>query len=262
MSEETVEELVATEEAKENPVQEAEKKTPELSVEERAQQLGWKNEDEYSGPRDKWISADDFIKKGENELPVLKDNLRRIQKELSSLKSGMDEYRAMTQATNNRLREQLEKAKIEAVEEGDVEKYKELDAQSTELAKAEIIPQTDSGQKAVEDFIARNPWSTQPTWRARTEIIDSEVAVEHPGLAPEEHMKIVEERLKERFADDFGNKRRKEPSAVATTRRRTNHGNVVQLTEEQQKYFEKFQKMFKKMGREYTKEEYIKELKA
>lgn len=49
-----------------------------LSGPERARVMGWKPFDEYRGDPRKWTDWQEFIRKGEEELPVMRDNNRRM----------------------------------------------------------------------------------------------------------------------------------------------------------------------------------------
>ena len=42
----------------------------------RARRMGWIPKDEYGGKPDNWRSAKDFIERGENEMPILRERLR------------------------------------------------------------------------------------------------------------------------------------------------------------------------------------------
>ena len=51
---------------------------PEITLEQRARAMGWKPLAEYRGDPRRWTDAAEFIRKGEEELPVLRDQSRRI----------------------------------------------------------------------------------------------------------------------------------------------------------------------------------------
>jgi hypothetical protein len=54
--------------------------TPDVETE--ARNLGWVPEDEFKGPKDRWISAEEFVEKGKHVLPILANNNKRLQSEL------------------------------------------------------------------------------------------------------------------------------------------------------------------------------------
>lgn len=67
-----------------------------------ARRMGWKPKDEYRGPPGRWRDAKTFVEHGENELPVLRERLREIDrrgadteakltKELTETRQKLDE---------------------------------------------------------------------------------------------------------------------------------------------------------------------------
>jgi hypothetical protein len=52
--------------------------------EQQARQLGWVPQDEWKGASEKWQPADKFLERGEEIMPILKANNRRLSQQLSS----------------------------------------------------------------------------------------------------------------------------------------------------------------------------------
>ena len=69
----------------------------EVAIEARARDMGWKPLAEYRGPPGKWQPAADFISRGENILPIVRDQNRRLTERIGKLVKGRDgrTYRIM-----------------------------------------------------------------------------------------------------------------------------------------------------------------------
>lgn len=165
-----------------------------VSVEDRARAMGWKPQHEYRGDPRRWTDAAEFIEKGENELPVLRDNIRRTtelvvrqERELAALRASQaDQANAVRHAMDLAQRadergyqrglSELKAKQREAVQVGDTEAYDKIDEQikaaETERQKAETTyvqtpirtpdpvfpPVVQQVDRETSEFIAANPW--------------------------------------------------------------------------------------------------------
>lgn len=55
---------------------------PDRTVEDRAIEMGWVPENQFKGDKSRFISAADFVKRGEEMLPVIRANSRRVEARL------------------------------------------------------------------------------------------------------------------------------------------------------------------------------------
>ena len=76
-----------------------------MDVEQQARQLGWKPLEEFQGDPAKWRSAEDYVARGEELMPLLKADKRRLEEqvgqintELQSTKSALAEAREAIEA--------------------------------------------------------------------------------------------------------------------------------------------------------------------
>ena len=168
----------------------------EVSTEDRARAMGWKPQHEYRGDPRRWTDAAEFIAHGEDQLPILRDQNRRMSEkiarfegEVSTLRNTVAEQaeavkhamdlarRADTTGYERGLRE-LKAKQREAVSVGDMETFDQIDEQiraaETERAKdttyvttpiraaepvaAPVVAQVDPETSA---FVAANPWFNQ-----------------------------------------------------------------------------------------------------
>lgn len=226
MSEVNVEEAEVTEtEAVEKDVS----RETELTVEEKAHNLGWRPEEEYSGDPERWISAKDFVERGENIMPILQANNAQLQRQFSEEKAAreateerMKEREAYfdmeTTALKARQKKELEKARDEAVQEGDVQKVTDIQAEIDEIPQ-DRKPE-EVGAEARNKFVSENDWYQSD--RMMTLFADDEsrrLANEFPGLTPEQNLQRVKSAVEKQFPAHFGKPQRQTISAVESGRK-------------------------------------------
>jgi hypothetical protein len=172
---------------------------PDPAIEARAREMGWKPLAEYRGPLGKWQPAAEFIARGENILPIVRDQNRRLTEKVSrfegefaSMRRSLDEQsqiikdlremgRKADQRGYDRAMAEIKAQQRQAVERGDTASYDQLVAQAEALASERPMATTAStveppaprqpAQPAVTEpvrtFIASNPWfNTDPILNA------------------------------------------------------------------------------------------------
>lgn len=137
-----------------------------VSAEDRARKLGWRPKEQFRGDPDMWVDAEEFIRRGEEQIPLLRDNLRKtearnqaLEREVKAFQSQMQAMQAQVQESREvslRLQSMLEKgeeraykraiAELEAkmdqaVEEGDVEAAKKARKDLAELNENRVKPE-------------------------------------------------------------------------------------------------------------------------
>ncbi len=160
------------------------------AVEARAREMGWKPLAEYRGPPGKWQPAAQFIERGENILPIVRDQNRRLTERLGKLENEFgllrttageqlqiikdlrEMGRTADQRGYDRAMAEIRGKQREAVEAGDTKAYDQLVAQAEALASARPAaiaepatrpaadqqPQRPALSGATQSFIAENPW--------------------------------------------------------------------------------------------------------
>jgi hypothetical protein len=109
--------------------------------EQRARDLGWVPEEEWQGPKEKWRAAAEFLARGEEVMPILKANNRRLHQQLSAQQQE-------TQTLRQQLAEQQEILK--ALKETNDEIVKDRkQAQITELT-TQIATAREANDVALE----------------------------------------------------------------------------------------------------------------
>lgn len=110
-----------------------------IDVEVQARQLGWVPKEEFKGPEERWVDAGEFVRRGEEIMPILRQNNRELTRKLAetaqladSLKKKVEENteamadfrkyheESLVTALENQRKELTQQLKL-AREDGDVE---------------------------------------------------------------------------------------------------------------------------------------------
>src|SRR5580698_4034130 len=90
------------------PPEEEDAEAPDATVESRAREMGWKPLAEYRGPPGKWQPAADFIARGENILPIVRDQNRRLTEKVGKLEGEIAGLRLNAEEQLKALKEMRE----------------------------------------------------------------------------------------------------------------------------------------------------------
>lgn len=138
--------------------------------EAEARKLGWLPKDEFKGDDARWTDAETFVKRGEEMLPLVKAQNKKLREELDDLKRQVRKASEYFSKAEQRGYEQaladIERRHAQAVEEGDtaaankaardlVKLEKEFDQ-----SKADAAPVIDPAevQKTLNDWMDKNDW--------------------------------------------------------------------------------------------------------
>lgn len=133
--------------------------TVDRDYDAEARTMGWHPQDEYNGDPDKWVDAKTFVVRGETQLPIIRENNRKLQTrarraedELADVRAKLDEVntslktlRTMAEKSNEagyqRAKAELEAQQRQAVQEGDVATYDKIgkEIQRVEATREEIV---------------------------------------------------------------------------------------------------------------------------
>jgi len=163
----------------------------DVAVETRAREMGWKPLAEYRGPPGRWQPAKDFIERGENILPIVRDQNRRLvervgklegeisglrvsgQEQLQIIKDLRDMGQRQNQAGYDRAMAEIKAKQRQAVEVGDTKAYDQLVEQAEALQESRpaapvaepAVPPARTDPAAppqltptVQAFIRENSW--------------------------------------------------------------------------------------------------------
>lgn len=202
--------------------------TVDPQVETRARSMGWKPKTEWAGPQDKWVDATEFVQRGEQVIPIIKSENRRLHEtveqqnariarqdaELAELKTSIETLKnfntEMSAERVKNMRAQIAKEIKEARESGDVERELELtdqlDEATTALKEAKTTPkETSKTTTTQQQPPALDPeWLSENTWFGQDDLrtdlattVGQRIRARHPNLVGRAFLnKVSEEVLK------------------------------------------------------------------
>lgn len=197
----------------------------EVSEEDRARAMGWKPFDEYRGDPRRWTDYPEFLRKGEEELPILRDQgrrmserLARVEPEMQALRNTVAEQaqairdavslaRKADQRGYDRARAELLGRQREAVAAADTEAYDQVSEElsALEAARAEVEPPepppapppppaAPAMDPAISAFVASNAgWFNDP---ARPALRQAMIGI-HNAVIQEREITDIGEQLEE-----------------------------------------------------------------
>lgn len=198
------------------------------NVEVKAKELGWSPKEEFRGDPEKWIDAETFVKRGEELMPLLKANNRKLHDELSNVRSELtktqnllnnaaESIEALKEFNNKETlkvakeeRGKLAAALKEARNEGDVEKELEiadkLEEQKVAIKAAEAPPAKSEPIKATADDPVFQEWRKDNPWFGEDEFksdvalaIGNRLKIKEPSLTGRAFLDKVSEEVDKRL---------------------------------------------------------------
>lgn len=265
----------------------------------RAKRLGYVSEADWDEERaeregrrkpEKFLTAKEFIEKTESSLPMMRQQLRTIDKKLDEATAQNKDMHAILQEQRRMTREAIARARKEerdkavqamdeAVETADTsgykaaqQKVKELDeAERTETTTERQEPVTEPGKAppdpAIEAWKAQNPWFNVDEEITPYMISQFGKVTRDPSMASKtqaEKLAAAKRLVMARFPEKFstGNPRREGHSSVNTPSGARVAGNSVDrrfssLPEADRAAYEKQRKMFEARGSKFTRAEFL-----
>lgn len=80
----------------------------DMSVEARARRMGWYPKAEYRGRPEDWMDADSFVKRAEEEMPILRSQLRSLDAKLAGSEAQSRALQGQVQQMNQKLESAVE----------------------------------------------------------------------------------------------------------------------------------------------------------
>lgn len=141
--------------------------------EDKARRMGWVPREEFRGDPAKWVPAEEFNRRGEEQIPLLRASLRRMEQELAAQKESARKFaefhQKVEQDAHNRALATLRQEKINARQEFDVAREMEIDDQIAEL-KQKGLPKTEEPQPQLQqldpEYVA---WMQENAWAQERE---------------------------------------------------------------------------------------------
>lgn len=192
----------------------------------RARELGWKPLEEFNGPEDKWVDADEFVSRQPlfEKIDSLKSELwkskQEAQKEFNQIKHHFEE---MKEIEFKRALAYLKTQKIEALEQGDSQKVIELDDEIDTLKDQRAAEKinTPPPQKGPDpDFIV---WAEKNTWYAQDKDLREDADAfamafvnKNPNVTTKDVLDYVDTKMKTMHPETFGGTMKNKTASVET----------------------------------------------
>ncbi len=150
----------------------------EMTPEQRAAEIGWSPQEAWRGDPEKWVDAETFLKRGEEIMPILRSNNRRLEEQNSQLRQQLtglqDNMQEFVKTQQELLKERLEAQRKDllaerklAREAGDDEALDDVEARLDEVkakkAKLEAAPPPPA-VKPPPDPPELRAWRETNTW--------------------------------------------------------------------------------------------------
>lgn len=195
------------------------------AVEAEARKQGWVPREEYRGDPSDWTDADEYVRMGDPRYlrKALKDTRkglskleRQLQEKDAEFAERLDRFERMSRAQRAKLYADIEAARRQAVQEGDTDRYDELNRTEAALYEQEQTASQPSAKKGtahadvhpdVEQWVQANPWFTADKVLNRSAAaIHEQLMEDEPGLTVAENLARTRAEVMKRFPEKFGKK--------------------------------------------------------
>lgn len=65
-----------------------------MEIEQKAKELGWVPQEQFRGDPEKWVPAEEFVRRGEEVMPILRQNNKRLEDQLTQTRSELAEIKS------------------------------------------------------------------------------------------------------------------------------------------------------------------------
>lgn len=236
-------------------------------VETRARDMGWKPLDQFKGDEKDFIDASEFVRRGEEILPIMKASNARLEKEVQRLSKTLEKFadhHSKTEArAYARALSELEARQAEAVEANDHQAVKEITKEIVDLNKEVSKPkadEADDGEEAFDNWKSENPWFEKDAG-LRSAAIGIAEEIKNDFKDPIKQRAEVSKRIKAAFPEKFSNPNRTRAAAVEGVGAgpKTTGKSFSDLPADAQKMCAEFERDIKGFKREqYVKEWFAK----
>lgn len=245
---------------------------PDPEIEARAREMGWVPPEEFRGGAENALSAEEFVRRGEQILPIVNKRNRELEKKLQAMQGDVKELvRQMGEQRRSSHEQQIadrKQARDKALEDGDTDTVRRYDQEIEKLQqKAPQAPQeaepggwTPEFTQLVDQFKDQNS-----DWYGKDALRTKEFADYHdfllttnPDMGDEERLEAARKAVFEKYPRQTRRKSSGSPvEGGGTTQRKgsSRKKGYDDLPPEAKQAYDKFvtqQKVMK--GEEYLRE--------
>ena len=192
-------------------------------IEERARTMGWVPKEEFRGDESRWVDAEEFVRKGAENIPILRERYDKLEKKYHELEKTLKQFARHHEEVSEReykkAIDDVRKQKAEAVSLGDADAYSKAEAQEDQLRekkpKSFEIEDTPDEHPDWSGWLADNQWYEQDNQaRDIADAIGQKMINEGTKLEGRAFFDAVKEKVKQAMPHKFENSRRSQPAAV------------------------------------------------
>ena len=220
-------------------------------VEARAKRMGHKSKEEFHGDPNRWIDAETFVQRAEEQLPLAVSNLKRLNEKLeeqerkraeqdrrlAEMTSTFKEFsefhktsiKRAEQESYEKARTELKEAQRQAVAEGDTDKFEQIDQklEALETKKPSIVEEPQRREPVQQQQAGPSQpymdWQARNTWYGKDEamtivanVASKAVAERFPHLIDSPQIFVeYDKELRRLMPDKFSNPRQSESGSVS-----------------------------------------------
>jgi hypothetical protein len=232
---------------------------------ERATELGWRPEEEWSGAPEDFIDAKEFVRR-----QPLFEKIEHQSKEIRAMKQAFDAFKQhhskVKEAEYNRALAALKAEKRRALSDGETDRALVIEDKIDEITEQKDQFEQDVAATNVAEPATQRPefvrWTSENTWygkdRAMTAFADRlGVDLAGQGYSPDEILQRVTREVRDEFRHKLTNPKRDRAGAVEASTRSTKSPQAeFQMSDDERRVMNKFISTGV-----MTKEQYIEELK-
>lgn len=232
-------------------------------VEQKARKMGWTPKEEFKGDPEKWRSAEEFVERGENMVPILRDTVRKQERKIADLERNIAEIAVNATKSEQRAVQkalsELKARQIEAVAAGNTEAFVQIDQEIEDLHKQalESQPKPKGPPPEYVEWEEKNTWvRNDPVMLAYAESQFEYLKRTKPGMLYSEVLESVSKAVKKEFPDKFSNPRRESaPSVEGSTPSPKKGGKTyADLPKEAKEACDRFVERYKVKREDYVKQ--------
>jgi hypothetical protein len=194
-------------------------------IETEAREMGWIPKEKYKGDPVHWRSAEEYVKRGREMLPIVRAENKKLGSEIAELKKTLKDFGEFHSRTEKRAYEaalkDLEARQSAAVEAADVEEVRAITDEIVDLkkdAKPAKDAQSADFKAAFDDWHADNAWfrtaESDTGDKAMTAVAVQVYSEQSASMSEPDKLKAVAKAVREEFPHKFENPRRREAAAV------------------------------------------------
>lgn len=195
-------------------------------VEQKAIKMGWTPKEDFKGDPAKWRSAEEFVDRGENMLPIVKARVTAQAKEIEELRAAMKQFGEYHTKTEQRAYEKamadLRQQRADAIAASDGVAFDKVDVQIQEMQReiadrakiAEVKPRKAEDDPEYQAWSSKNTWISDPKMERYAIKIGEYLRDEGETASGYEFLELVAKEVKAKFPEKFENPRRSGAASV------------------------------------------------